>query len=684
MLSEVVREQLDSLTRWAALPVAVAGRTERVFELFTEDALCQPAVGAYPGLSQINANGLPFQWSFCFGKESERSLRFLCEAGQPGKSPGQRLKHSLALLHEATADLGIDYPAWLWECVLPLALPKAGDWPAHWRSALWFGVGASHKGVLIKPYINLNRGSPLERWRRLGWILKELGRFGALERLCALSGQVSADSWPVGLVVDLCANGRPGRIKVYFRSGTVAPDWLNRWYQASASANEAPFVRQLLDAFPYCGKAHYPDRAFVVSLEFHEAQDSLALKTDLAVTRWMPDDAAIVSGTRRQLKAIDADDAECVCALESLGAWPPCASALRHVRFVGLGHEPDGSRHVNVYVEPPLPALSAAKPARISPVRRTSDQEANAKAICSALDFILASRQQDHWVDYHLPVGSSDQWVTAYVLWQLSSLPQQLLSETTVGELELACDWLSHSRGAACGWSYNGHTDPDADSTSIAILALRAHGHDVPRLALDFLAQCRSINGGTGTYPAGSLPGGSWTLGIAEVSAVTIMATMALLDLENSVAAQDFLRRSRLADGTWPSYWWHTPLYATYAALSALTDVDDNRQSAILRTMLAQFQAVGAFETALLLLCCQKLHMPEFCSALAEQLVGQQQSSGGWLPSAYLRLTDTAIDAPSQVINSGTSYVDQQGVFTTATVVAALSQHYQSALYLPT
>ncbi len=189
----------------------------------------------------------------------------------------------------------------------------------------------------------------------------------------------------------------------------------------------------------------------------------------------------------------------------------------------------------------------------------------------------------------------------------------------------------------------------------------------------------------------GSLPGGSWTLGITEVSGVALLAlgdNQAVNQANNQAdadrrAALDFLRRSRLPDGTWPSYWWHTPLYATSIALSALSalsiltkqaDFAHDPLNEELRRTLMDFQAVGAFETALQLLCCQKLQMHVHCSALAHWLIEQQQAAGGWPPSAFLRLANTEIDEPSQFINSGTIYVDHNGIFTTATVIAALSR----------
>lgn len=651
-LGAVVRGQFERLADWAALPQAVAHRAASVLEALTEGALDRPAAPPFDGLSRINANGLPFQWSFSLARGGARSLRFLCEPGAPGTSARQRCGVARACLARALRALDVPDARWLDDCVLPLLLPGDAHWPEHWRSALWFGAGASARGVLIKPYLNLNRDAPLERWRRLGRVFQSLGRQADLEALCALSGRVSRDSWPVGLALDVLPDGACGRVKAYFRSGAVGPDWLERWYVASGGAAHAPALRAALDAFPYCGQTRYPDRSFVVSLEFHEG--GLALKTDLAVTRWMSDDAAVAAGTRRVLRAIGAEPDEFDAALRALGAWPPDQAEARQLRFVGVGHEPDGSEHLNVYVEPPLPSPP--------PAARSAPAPTPARAREAGLGFLLARQDNGLWRDYTLPVGTADQWITAYVLWMLSGLCDKERDHAVRGAIAAACAKLLHAASETGGLGYHAGTGCDADSTSLGILALRAHGQPVPAPLPAFLDACRAPDGGMGTYAPDSMPGGAWCQGSCEVSAA------ALLALQGDARLAGFLARERRPDGLWPAYWWHTPLYPTWLALRALPRAGKDPAHATLR----RFEPIGAFETALLLLCCLEARMHDRAGVLAAQLAAQQSLDGGWPASALLRLTDAHVARPARTIDAGPSFVDHARIFTSATAVGAL------------
>ncbi len=646
-LGELVARQLEGLIGWAALPAPVAQAVRLAFIALTAGAMDRPACPPFTGLSRINANGLPFQWSFSFGRDGERSLRFVCEAGQPGQSAFERLAYSKSCLNDAIGALGHTMPDWLEPCVLSRLLPDLQNWPAHWRSALWFGVGAGQRGVLIKPYVNLNWGSPLERWRRLGAVLAALGRDADLATLCAMSRQVSRDSWPVGLAVDVLPDGACGRLKMYFRSGAVCTDWLARWYAATDGQAHAGAVRSALDAFAYCGAGRYPEHAFIVGLELHDG--AVSLKTDFALTRWMESDAAIAAGVGRVLRRIGADAHALTGAMQALGCGAPSSQLLR---FVGLGHEPDGRQHVNVYIEPPLPD---DRPAVAAPRRRGVRA-----ALQAALDFLWRCQRDGWWQDFELPVGVSDQWVTAYVLWKLGDVPPGMLDVQRIGA---ACERLQ-----ACGWGYNGRSPIDADSTSLAILALRAHNAKVPEEAEALVAACQTAEGGIATYPAGTEPGGSWTRAVCDVTSVALMA--ALRGTPGEAAALAYLARDREGDGCWPTFWWHSKLYPTHLALREGSSGPDPR---LVKT-LHDYAAIGAFETALLIDCCHSLGIKTRVKQCIRQLLDQQTDDGAWPPSALLRLTHPEVEVPATAIDAGPSYLDRQAIFTTATVVSALAR----------
>ncbi|MGW4895333.1 hypothetical protein ACWEQL_24140 [Kitasatospora sp. NPDC004240] len=689
-LDHLVGGQLRSLAAAARLPHATAERLGAVFEVLTRESLDRATAEAYPGLSRINANGLPFQWSACFSTAGPpAAVRFLCESGTPGTGVRERLELSLDRLGRACRVLGLPgVPGWFTRDVLPTVLPDGRDLPPHWRGALWTGVGAAGPTVALKPYLNLDRDRPLDRWRRVGRVLRALGRERALERLCEVSSQVSAGSWPVGLAVDITPTGEPGRVKTYFRSEGVTAAWLQRWYTAVGAAAHLPAVRELLDAFPHPDRARYPDGAFVLTLEAHPADGVLTLKTDLAVTRWTAGDAPAVRATARLLGRLGLDPAGPAATLAALGAPPAAEDRGEVLRFVGLGYEPDGSRHVNLYLEPPPVAPLVAPPAsptvesrggtRRPGPGRPSGPEA-AAAVRRGLGWLNRAQQEGRWTDYTLPVGTADAWVTAYVLSQLPGLPA-----------DAALGWLHAARTPGGGWGYNGTCDDDADSTGLAVRALRARGLPVPSGALAVLRRCRHPDGGVATYPPGSLPGGAWAAPTADVTATAVAGLGT-----GAARAASWLLGGRGDDGLWRSYWWLTPLYPTASSLDLLTGglptgdrltgglptggppAGPQRRPVTDRALEPTREAVrryvpdGAFETALLLRCRLALGAPEAYETLGALLDGQRPD-GSWPASAHLRLTAPTVHEPWNVADAGTVHLDHQGILTTATVLGAL------------
>jgi hypothetical protein len=492
-LGDHVARQLEALSRLGASNAETRSRIRTVFDILTRESLDRPAEPPFGGLSFINADGLPFQWVFRFDGGTP-SWGFLCEAGRPGMHLAARHGHTLRCIDAACVAAGGVAPACL-DAVSRRLMPAAdAAWPSHWRSASWVGVAIKDNVIQIKPYFNLNRGPARERWLRAGWVLKDLGRDRALEQFCALSSRCSQDSRPVGLALDVRRDGEPGRIKIYFKSMAVGPDWLARWYDAVGLDAHAPSVQRLLDLLGRTGRGGYPPSGFVVSLEIY-ADELMSLKTDVAVTKWMPSDAQVAERCVALIGSLGQRPDRLGEGLRAIGAWPLASDACDDLRFVGLGCEPDGTQHVNVYVAPPIRGEKAPPPCK-----PTTDAKAIRRAIERGLTFLTSFCCDRHWEDFSLPVGSSDAWVTAYVLAKLAELPRNL-RDFGIESGRAALDWLAASRTANGGWGYHRDVPDDADSTAWAILALRAWHRPVPHVALDFLESCVSDEGGVATYP---------------------------------------------------------------------------------------------------------------------------------------------------------------------------------------
>jgi hypothetical protein len=469
--------------------------------------------------------------------------------------------------------------------------------------------------------------------------------------LCELSRVVSADSWPVGLAIDLRASGEPGRVKVYFRSGAVEAGWLERWYRATGYATHFGVVRRCLDLFPWVGKRPYPPAAFTVSLEFHPDDGPVTLKTDCGVTKWLASDAQVVGGAACLIAMLGGDPRRLREALRAIDAQVGDDST-DVLRFVGLGSERDGSCHVNVYVEPPLGAGR-------SPPNRPRPRTA-AEAIDAGAAFLGAQARDGYWRDYGLPTGESDSWVTAYVLARLGGIADNHLSGALKQQISRALDWLLEVRRAGGGWGYNATVPDDADSTSWAVLALRRWGRPVPDGAFDLLRRCERPDRGIATYPEDTSPGPAWSLSAPDVTAVAFRA-LARPPSESNLRV--FARRVR-PDGTLPAYWWASSLYTLAAVLDWLGGTVPWRVDG--------HYAGNAFEQALLLGCLARMQDAR-ALPVAARLLGMQKPDGSWAASALLRLPPGDVIQPWERIDAGPLYVDQNGVFTTATVVAALA-----------
>jgi hypothetical protein len=658
MLAQLVERQLSGLIDLSALPLDTADKLRRVFSLLTRESLEQPVAGPFPGLSRINADGLPFQWVLRVGCGGT-SFGFLCEVGTPGDTPRNRYSLSRKRLASACELCGHS-GRWL-DVVADALIPSSEhDWPEHWRSGLWVGVVPAANGIVLKPYFNLNLGTARDRWLRAGRVLQALGRNRSLATLCELSSLVSEDSWLVGLTVDVLPDGGPGRVKIYFYSDRVGPDWLRRWYEAAGCEAHAALARQFLDLFPLIRERRYPRRAFTLGLEFYPSTEDISLKTDLAVTKWIASDAQLARATAAMARHLGSNVDLVNEYLNVVGAHPANEEYAPSYRFVGLGHEPDASSHLNVYLAP----RGAANPSVCSKGARRSIRE----SVDAGIQFLLQVRQGDCWVDFDLPVGASNGWVTAYTLARLGTVGDDDLPQGGLAALTRSLDWLESVQSGTGGWSYNSSVETDADSTAWAILALRRHGRVVPDHARRLLLSCRERESWFATYPSGDSGERVWRHGAPDVTA----AAMSALGEPWTEATEARFREIQFEDGSIPAYWWTSPFYTA----SLLAEAYPLLSSSLLDARVGAWDsslAANDFDLALLLSIHSSLGRRRPAERIAEDLQLRQRSDGSWSSSALLRLPPREMRAPWKAIDGGRLFQDINRVFTTATAVAALS-----------
>ncbi|WP_345525225.1 hypothetical protein [Nocardioides endophyticus] len=231
--------------------------------------------------------------------------------------------------------------------------------------------------------------------------------------------------------------------------------------------------------------------------------------------------------------------------------------------------------------------------------------------------------------------------------------------------------WLRLQRHYQVGWGYNERSGADADSTAWAIRAIRAAGSVVDPADRDFLISHWDSSGGVRTFLDG--PGG-WSRAHSEVTAAAVLA----VGPSGADQVRDSLRysrRIRLADGSWPAYWWRTTHLATLLHVQMLVMLGcrtgDERPVVSERQ---EQQVTGAFDLACVAATAALSTMPTTTIALlAQELVNQQSGDGSWDSSPSLRLTDPGSGAPSSPLQ-GRLYADQARIYTTATAVSALAR----------
>lgn len=323
-------------------------------------------------------------------------------------------------------------------------------------------------------------------------------------------------------------------------------------------------------------------------------------------------------------------------------------------------------------------------------------------AIELAISFLLKSQHNDGWwADFALAPGPSNVWVTAYIGRILA------LQESAEAREAAKRAWLWLSERESEGWGYNLLTPHDADSTVWALKLAEAIG--VTQTAsvesgYRFLRQHVKPPGGVATYatdreirkfifapPSLSLDG--WCK-----PQICVTAAAAGIDQLNTEVC-GFLRENQSSDGGWRSYWWCEDEYATALAASALNK-QNNQQDAerierAINWTLTRVSKEGSvpsyvrpdgspFATAwvirLLSISNDRERVKDILERAVQWLKTQQQANGGWTASAGLRVPPPDMRNPENYnqwvigkkIQGGIS-LDQNGLFTTATAIEALS-----------
>jgi squalene cyclase len=297
------------------------------------------------------------------------------------------------------------------------------------------------------------------------------------------------------------------------------------------------------------------------------------------------------------------------------------------------------------------------------------------QAIAAGLDYILTLQSADgSWTDWDLPPGSSPSWTTGYIGYKLRYLPQHLKLKAAP-HLIAGSQWLLLNQFTDGGWGYNRAVGTDADTTSFAILFLASSGQQVPVAAYTILAHYQSPDGGFSTY----LPEGesnSWAVSHPDVTPLALLAllTQPTPDRHALDHGLEYVLRQKNPDGLWNSFWWDSFLYGTEASLSFLRA---HGTAIAAPSGLSLVQPANAFEGALLISSMLYIDPSGFRKTirdLADKLKTEQQPDGSWKTAPILRITRRDCFEPWASGNPGPLFADPHRLFTTSTVLHALSR----------
>jgi hypothetical protein len=242
----------------------------------------------------------------------------------------------------------------------------------------------------------------------------------------------------------------------------------------------------------------------------------------------------------------------------------------------------------------------------------------------------------------------------------------------------LAAQWLLNQQFFDGGWGYNPSVESDADSTSFVILALRNSLLEVPEIAYEHLVRYQQQDGGFSTY----LPDNgfsSWTISHPDVTPVALLALLTRSGPYETAIRRGIAQvcRQQTTGGVWNSFWWNSCLYATEACLSLLHKIGASK---LLYSRITNMKPTNAFEYALLISSIIKCFLSTshtLFKSLTDRLILEQRADGSWKSEPVLRITRRDCFKPWSDPDPGPLFSDFRRLFTSATVLNALSCAYK-------
>jgi hypothetical protein len=303
-----------------------------------------------------------------------------------------------------------------------------------------------------------------------------------------------------------------------------------------------------------------------------------------------------------------------------------------------------------------------------------------------ALEALLSAQRYDGaWTDFDLAgQGISDAWVTAHIGLKLATLPKYYRSDELEKALESALNFLDGKWHH--GWGFNDFAPVDADTTAHTLLFYQKMEAEPPPSTVPSLLDFQRPDGGFATYDKfrdPSMPE-SWCISHQDVTPLVVRSLLPYHeDPETKRAISRAVQRmelDRLADGTWPAFWWNLRWYTTAAWIETFTALEQNNLDSDL-TLAVNWETgrhdswgcITNLDLALLLECAVYSGNNNVASELRTRLIKAQLPNGLWPAEEILCQTTPGVYQPWTLKERETLYRDEMEVYASASILRAIS-----------